>query len=150
MRKWYLQVVLAVVCGCVALAQEHAQTSGDEGKILALENLWNRAEQSKDISALTQLFAPTMVYVDYDGTLRTREQFLNYVKNDTSAPEQLVSEDVSVRSYGNFAVVTGIFRGRWNKGGKVTQLRGRYVDTWAKLNDNWRCVSAQATLIQPH
>lgn len=150
MRKWYLLVVLAVVCGCVVLAQENAQTSGDEGKILALENLWNRAEQSKDINALTQLFAPTMVYVDYDGTLRTREQFLNYVKNDASAPEQLVSEDVSVHSYGNFAVVTGVFRGRWNKGGKVTQLRGRYVDTWAKFNDSWQCVSAQATLIQPH
>ena len=150
MRKWYLPVVLVVVCGCVVLAQENAQTSGDEGKILALENLWNRAEQSKDINALTQLFAPTMVYVDYDGTLRTREQFLNYVKNDASSPEQLISEDVSVHSYGNFAVVTGVFRGRWNKGGKVTQLRGRYVDTWAKFNDNWQCVSAQATLIQPH
>ena len=150
MRKWYLLAVFAVVCGCVVLAQVKAQSNEDEGKILALENLWNRAEQSKDITALTHLFAPTMVYVDYDGSLKTRDQFLNYVKNDTSAPDQLVSEEVTVHSYGNFAVVTGIFRGKWNKGGKVTQLRGRYVDTWVKFNDSWQCVSAQATLIQPH
>jgi len=150
MRKWCVLIVLAVVCGCLALAQEKAQLTDDEGKILALENLWNRAEQSKDIGALSKIFAPTMVYVDYDGTLRTRDQFLNYIKTDTSSPDQLVSEDLSVRSYGNFAVVTGIFRGKWNKGGKVTQLRGRYVDTWAKLNDTWQCVSAQATLIQQH
>lgn len=150
MRKRYLFVVLAVVCGCVALAQDKTQASGDEGKILALENLWNRAEQSKDITALSHIFAPTMVYVDYDGSLKTRDQFLNYVKNDASSPDQLVSEEVTVHSYGNFAVVTGIFRGKWNKGGKVTQLRGRYVDTWVKMNDSWQCVSAQATLIQGH
>ena len=89
-----------------------------------------------------------MVYLDYDGALRTRDQFLNYVKNDASSPDQLVSEDLNIHSYGNFAVVTGIFRGKWNKGGKVTQIRGRYVDTWAKLNDTWQSVSAQATLIE--
>jgi ketosteroid isomerase-like protein len=150
MRKWYLFVVLAVVCGWVALAQDRTQASEDEGKILALENLWNRAEQSKDITALSHIFAPSMVYVDYDGSLKTRDQFLNYVKNDTSSPDQLVSEEVTVHSYGNFAVVTGIFRGKWNKGGKVTQLRGRYVDAWVKMNDSWQCVSAQATLIQGH
>lgn len=147
MRKWYVLVMLAVACGCAVLAQDKAQMSDDEGKILALENLWNRAEQGKDITALSHIFAATMIYVDYDGTLKTRDQFLSYVKNDASSPDQLVSEDVAVHSYGNFAVVTGIFRGKWNKGGKVTQLRGRYVDTWAKLNDSWQCVSAQATLI---
>jgi len=150
MRKWYLLAVLAIACGFVAFAQEKAQLSEDEGKILALENLWNRAEQSKDITALSHIFAPTMVYVDYDGSLKTRDQFLNYIKNDAASPDQLVSEDVTVRSYGDFAVVTGVFRGKWNKGGKVTQLRGRYVDTWAKINDAWQCVSAQATLIQSH
>jgi hypothetical protein len=77
----------------------------------ALENLWNRAEQSKDIGALSKILAPTMVYLDYDGALRTRDQFLNYVKNDASSPDQLVSEDLNIHSYGNFAVVTGIFRG---------------------------------------
>jgi len=150
MRKWYLLAALAIACGFVAFAQEKAQLSEDEGKILALENLWNRAEQSKDITALSHIFAPTMVYVDYDGSLKTRDQFLNYIKNDAASPDQLVSEDVTVRSYGDFAVVTGVFRGKWNKGGKVTQLRGRYVDTWAKINDAWQCVSAQATLIQSH
>ena len=150
MRKWCGLVVCVAACGWIVLAQEKVQLTDDEGKILALENLWNRAEQSKDISALSKIFAPSMVYVDYDGGLRTRDQFLNYIKNDPSSPDQLVSEDLSVRSYGNFAVVTGIFRGKWSKGGKVTQMRGRYVDTWAKLNDTWQCVSAQATLIQSH
>jgi ketosteroid isomerase-like protein len=150
MRKRYLLGFILIAGACVVLAQEKAPASEDEGKILALENLWNRAEQSKDVTALSHIFAPTMIYVDYDGSLKTRDQFLNYLKNDSSSPDQLASEELTVRSYGNFAVVTGIFRGRWNKGGKTIQLRGRYVDTWAKINGSWQCVSAQATLIQSH
>lgn len=150
MRKWSLLAAIVITSGWLAFAQERPQYTEDEGKILALENQWNRAEQSKDIAARSHIFAPSMVYVDYDGSLRTRDQFLAYVKNDTSAPEQLVSEDLNIHSYGEFAVVTGIFRGRWSKGGKSTTLRGRYVDTWAKLGGTWQCVSAQATLIQPH
>jgi ketosteroid isomerase-like protein len=149
MRKWCVPLVFAIACGWLVLAQERPQYTEDEGKILALENLWNRAEQSKDITALSHIFAPSMVYVDYDGSLRTRDQFLAYVKNDTAAPDQLVSEDLNIHSYGEFAVVTGIFRGRWSKGSKTTTLRGRYVDTWARLGGTWQCVSAQATLIQP-
>jgi ketosteroid isomerase-like protein len=150
MRKWCGLTVVAIALGWIALAQERPKYTEDEGKILALENLWNRAEQAKDIRALSHIFAPTMVYVDYDGSLRTRDQFLAYVKNDTSSPEQLVSEDLVIHSYGEFAVVTGIFRGRWNKGGKTTTMRGRYVDAWAKIDGTWQCVSAQATLIQAH
>ena len=150
MWKWCVLIVLAIASGYPALAQEKPQYTEDEGKILALENLWNRAEQARDTAALSHIFAPSMVYVDYDGTLRTREQFLAYVKSDTSAPEQLVSEDLSIHSYGDFAVVTGIFRGRWSKSGKTTTMRGRYVDTWAKIGGTWQCVSAQATLIQSH
>ena len=150
MRKWCVLTMFAIALGWISLAQEKPQYSEDEGKILALENLWNRAEQAKDTTALAHIFAPTMVYVDYDGTLRTRDQFLDYIKNDTSSPEQLASEDLNIHSYREFAVVTGIFRGKWTKGGKTTTLRGRYVDTWAKIDGNWQCVSAQATLIQPH
>jgi ketosteroid isomerase-like protein len=153
MRKWTVLgvvVAFAIACGCIVLAQDKPQLSEDEGKILALESVWNRAEQSKDISALSHIFAPTMVYVDYDGTLRTREQFLNYVKTDTSAPDQLVTEDVTIHSYGAFAVVSGVFRGKWSKAGKPTAMKGRFIDTWAKVDGAWQCVSSQATLITPH
>src|SRR5258708_10078306 len=128
MRKWCALIVCAVAFGWIALAQERPQYSEDEGKILALENLWNRSEQAKDTSALSHIFAPTMVYVDFDGTLKTRDQFLSYVKNDTSAPEQLVSEDLSIHSYGEFPVATSVFPGTASNGAKTTTLRRKYLD----------------------
>ena len=148
MRTILCFVALLGVLVAVMAAQDRSKLTDDEGKILALESVWNRAEQSKDVSALSHIFAPNMTYVDYDGSLRTREQFLEYVKNDTSSPHQLTTDDVVVHSFGDTAVVTGVFHGKWSKGGKPMVLKGRYTDTWIKTDGIWQCVASQATLIQ--
>src|ERR1700676_648182 len=83
MRKWCVLIVLAIAFGWIAFAQERPQYTEDEGKILALENLWNRAEQAKDTTALSHIFAPTMVYVEYAGTTgqrRLEHPFLRRVR----------------------------------------------------------------------
>ena len=139
--------VLAIATTVVLFAQEKPAASEEEGKILALEAVWNRAEQAKDIGALSKLFAPNMIYVDHEGTLQTRDQFFNSVKNDSSPLEQLVTEDVITRSFGDSIVVTGIYRGKSTKNGKTTVIRGRFTDTWAKINGNWQCVASSATPI---
>jgi hypothetical protein len=54
--------------------QNAPQTSDEEGRILALENLWNRAEQTKDAAALDQLLAPSLIYIDYDGSIMTKDR----------------------------------------------------------------------------
>jgi ketosteroid isomerase-like protein len=127
------------------IAQEKSNQSDDEGKILALEAVWNRAEQSKDINALSKIFAVNMTYIDSDGSLRTRDEFLAHVKAETDSPDQLVTEDVATRAFGDCIVVTGVYRGKWSKNGKTIVLRGRFTDTWAKIDGNWQCVASQAT-----
>jgi len=140
--------VSAIALSMPLFAQKKSTISEDEGKILALESVWNRAEQAKDISALSKLFAPNLIYVNSEGTLQTREQFLNSVKNDASPLDQLVTEDVVTRSYGgDIIVVTGVYRGKLTKNGKTTALRGRFTDTWTKINGNWQCVASSATPI---
>ena len=148
MRTMLASLLLLAIASFVVLAQDRSNLTDNEGKILALESVWNRAEQSKDIGALAHIFAANMIYVDYDGTIRTREQFLEYIKNDVSAPDQLVTEDQIVHSYKDCAVVTGVFRGKWSKAGKPAALRGRFTDTWVKMNDQWQVVASQATLVQ--
>jgi len=139
--------VVAIALAASALAQEKAALSEDEGKILALESVWNRAEQAKDINALSHLFAANMIYVTSEGTLQTREQFLNSVKSDASPLEQLVTEDITTRSFGEMIVVTGVYRGKLTQNGKTTVIRGRFTDTWTKINGNWQCVASSATPI---
>src|SRR5437667_1367947 len=90
--------------------QESVKPSGEEGRIIALESAWDQAEQNKDAAALANLLADNLVYVDYDGSLSNKQQFLASIKNASISSEQINNEGVTVRLYNNVAVSTGIYR----------------------------------------
>src|SRR5207253_2222531 len=105
--------VLSLLCVCAVFgkAQQPAKPSGEEGRIIALESAWDQAEQNKDGNALANLLAENLVYVDYDGSISTKQQFLASVKSGDIAGEQINNEGVTVHLYGNgVAVSTGIYR----------------------------------------
>jgi ketosteroid isomerase-like protein len=135
----------------VAIFVVHAQTqhlTRDEGRILALETAWNHAEQSKDVAALDQLLSAQLVYIDYDGSISTKEQFLANIKAEGLQPEQIINESQTVHLFGDCAVVTGVYREKGMNKGKPYLRRGRFTDTWVKLNNTWQCVASQSTLLQ--
>jgi ketosteroid isomerase-like protein len=135
----------------LALAAAHAQSShrADEGAhVLALDNSWNRALESKDIKALDMLLADTLVSVDIDGSTQSKSDFLASIKAPNyHPPAQAVTEQSSVEVYGDSAVVVGIFRTTGVDKGKKYVNRERFVDTWAKISGTWKCVATITVLI---
>jgi len=126
----------------------HSQAvSEDEGRILALETAWNHAEQAKDVAALDQLLAPELVYIDYDGSLMNKQEFLAAIKSEGLSPSQIINESQKAVVFGDCAIVTGIYREKGTSNGKPYSRRGRFTDTWVKINNTWRCVASQSTLI---
>jgi ketosteroid isomerase-like protein len=141
-------ICMIMVAACLAVAgQDTSKVSDAEGRILLLENAWNKAEQRRDIPALDQLLAGTLVYTDYDGTFYTKPQFLASVKNASEIIDQLNNDQVSVHAYESSAVVTGVYREKGSLKGKPYVRRGRFTDTWVKQNGSWLCVASQSTLI---
>lgn len=116
-------------------------------RILALENAWNQAEEHKDVNALDSLLDPTLVYIDYDGSIMDKAQFMASIKLPSLHPEQIVNESMTAHVYGDSAVVTGIYREKGQKSGKPYLRRGRFTDTWVFHQGNWVCVASQSTLI---
>jgi hypothetical protein len=136
---------LALMC-LTASAQNRASAS-DTGRIMSLENAWNGAEVSHDVRSLNLLIAETFVYTDDDGTYMSKDRWLEQIKNKTDQYQQLANSDVSVRMYGNTAVVTGVYREKILIKGKMVERSGRFTDTWIQQNSAWKCVASQATLI---
>ena len=142
--------LFVILCACTALgtAQQPAKTSGEEGRIIALESAWDQAEQNKDPNALANLLADNLVYVDYDGSISTKQQFLAHVKTADIAGEQINNEGVTVHLYGNsVAVSTGIYRDKGVENGKPFSRRGRFTNVWLNQNTKWECIASQSTLI---
>jgi len=149
MNSYAAKFVCAMVF--IAMAQASGWSQGvDEAtvgtKILALEHAWNQAETFKDMKALDALFDNALVYVDPDGTLLTKAEFLLRVQ--AGPVQQVVTQSMMVHVLGNTAIVTGIYQANEIKHGKSTILRGRFVDTWMYRDSTWVCVAAQATPVR--
>jgi hypothetical protein len=119
----------------------------EQTKILALENAWNQAEEHKDVRALESLLDSTLVYIDYDGSMMDKGQFIASVKEPALHPEQIVNESMTAHVYGDSAVVTGVYHEKGIKNGKGYLHRGRFTDTWVFRGGVWVCVASQSTLI---
>jgi ketosteroid isomerase-like protein len=146
---WKLLSVFLLLAAPHLKAQDSAQPDAEQARILTLENAWNQAVQQKDAPALDILLAPDLIYVEYDGTLMNKGQYLASVRSPSLQPLHIVNESTSVHLYGMVAVVNGICRENGVKNGKPYTLRERFTDTWVRRSDNWVSVASQSTLI-PH
>ena len=138
---------LCFMMSLLVFAQERTKTSDEEGRILALETAWNHAEESKDAAALDQLLAASLVYVDYDGSIMNKKEFLASIQQESLHPAQITNEQMTAKVYGEAAVVTGVYREKGTSKGKPYQRRGRFTDTWVRQEGTWQCVASQSTLI---
>ncbi len=146
-----MKMLIAALCLAMAnpaWAQDPPDRRAVRDKILALENAWNQAEEHKDAKALDSLLASTLVYIDYDGTLMTKAEFMASVKRPLLHPEQIINDLMTTQIYGDTVIVTGIYRERGALDGKPYLRRGRFTDTWVNLEGTWQCVASQSTLLE--
>ena len=144
--KSIFMVVIVLAAG-VCFAQSSSQ-SEEGARVLALDNSWNRALETNDAKALDLLLAESFVSVDIDGSIQTKREFLAGLKAPGyAAPAQAVTEQSKADVYGDSAVVVGIFRTQSPHKGKTVTRRERFVDTWVKISQTWRCVASVAVLI---
>ena len=96
--KRIIAVAMALLLALVmSTASARQRTRSDEGgHILALDNSWNRALETKDTKALDLLLADTFVSVDIDGSMETKRQFLASIKAPDYHPSQAVTEHSTV------------------------------------------------------
>lgn len=130
----------------IAAAQSNI-THGDESRLLAVEHVWNQAEARGDVRALELLFDDSLVYVDDEGGLLSKAQFLARAKAEGGHAQSLTTPTMSVRVYDNTAVVVGTYRFEVLKDGKASTREGRFTDIWINADGRWICVAAQSTPI---
>jgi len=140
-------IILILLAGTSLSAQTPTPPDADQGRILALENSWNQAVQQKDTSAMSLLLGSELVYVDYDGKLMDKLQYIASVQSQQLHPVHIASESMTVHLYGTTAVVNGVYRENGMKNGKPYMLRERFTDTWISRGRGWVCVASHSTLI---
>jgi ketosteroid isomerase-like protein len=129
-------------------AQERASDDGVTAKVLSLEQLWNQAEVEKDTHSLNQLLSDTFIFVDIDGSLQNKAQFLASVSDRSEHIDSIRSESMLSHVHGDTVIVTGIYHEKGTLNGKAYYHHGRFTDTWIRDGSAWLCAASQSTLMQ--
>lgn len=113
-----------------------------------LEDKWTVAVVNKDQYAIELLLSPVYVGISSTGEVATRNQQISDLF-DKGAPQtlSLLQRVISVRIFGNAAVVSGTYDVKWKNGGPVREERGIFTHIYTQTQDRWECVNAQRTAV---
>ena len=103
-------------------------------------NQWDQAMVENDVEAIGRYMADDWTIIGPDGSVGDKPTFLGLVKSGALTHDVMESDDVSVRVYGDTAVVTA----RGVSGGKYRGQSFREVErstcVFVRQEGSWRCV----------
>ena len=143
-------IVMNLLSGALMLsgAVTNAAASGTaEQAVAAAENQMIKALQTNNMELYGSFLADKYVQTDQDGRVllgkaATLADMKTYIFND----EEL--SDLQVTVYGDTAIATGTFLVKVTYQNKPTVNRGRFTDTWVKLDGKWQLVAEHSSMIR--
>ena len=151
-----MKLAYPVVLGFVILCSSHlysGQTaSADEPakqEIKALEEARNRAIVSGDAAALDRMTSDDYTFITLRGELRTKAEIVKGFQSGSFKYDSRTISDLSIRVFGDTAVVTGRSTQKGTENGKDYSGDYRFSRVYVKERGQWLTVALQATPIRP-
>jgi ketosteroid isomerase-like protein len=142
--------IAALAVSMLLTASVYAQQPlPDEKQILALEDDWARALKTKDRQLLDSIVAPNFTFIELDGTVKNRDEYLADRSSDIANIESFELADVRVSVFENCALTSGVSKITERRQDKRYRFSLRWKELWLKDNGTWRVVASQATPINP-
>ena len=120
----------------------------EENQLLKLDNEWNEAYPRRDVSALDRIIADDWVCIDGAGLVITKKQLLERVESSATFFDPYKFDEISLRMFGDAAIVTGRLSGTKRGNDGTFYLEQRYTRVYVKRNDRWQSVATQVTVVK--
>ncbi len=141
MRIHTIVVLLALAAFCQAAGKTAEEQLRD------LDKLWAEAEVKKDFTALDKVMADDYSQVNADGSVMTKAQWFSQLKSSDFVILSEVPSDVTVRVFGDAAVVTGVSTVKARNKGREESGGMRYTSVYVKRGGVWKCVAGHGSNI---
>ncbi len=140
-------IIWGLLSGVLMAGSVAAYAGTAEEAVIAAENQFTKSQQTNNVDLQAPLLADKYVATDEDGTVLVgKEANLADAKSTTFSSADLT--DLKVTAYGDTAIATGTFTAKGTYKGKPFNHRGRFTDTWVKLNGKWLCIASHVSLIK--
>jgi ketosteroid isomerase-like protein len=135
--------MLALGAG-MALAQKPAPAA-DELK--QLETAWMDALKSRDAAKLGDILADSWVALNTEGETHDKARYLAGLKSPAKSLDSFEMGPMTVRFFGNTAVVTGSDTEKSMEKGKDSSGKYVWTDVFVKQNGKWKAVASQSAKV---
>ena len=122
-----------------------AEPLSDEKQILKLEDDWVQALVSHDRDVLDRIVAPSFTFIEPDGTLKNRAEYLANRSSNEAESESFQNDQLKVKVFGNFALASGLATIIEQRDGKRYRFSLRWKELWRKESGTWQVLASQAT-----
>jgi ketosteroid isomerase-like protein len=129
------------------LGQETTEAKPDETVLKAIadrEAQYTDGLLHRNFEELAGLFADTYVNTSPFGQRRSKTEFLEALKADTSRISEIKETEKQTQVYGDTAVVTVKFEVQGTDQGETFDFKGRATDIWVQFQGEWFCVAVHS------
>lgn len=140
--------LLVLALGSPLAAQDTSHTTPAEDSVRALEAARAQALLQADTNALSRLVAPEFVEISRLGQLRTRADNIRDIASGDLKLTAVRYDSLTVRIYGNVAVLRGIADNTGTFRGFPFAGRIRYLRIFVRRDGRWQAVAMQQTMMQ--
>ena len=133
-----------------AVASAKAAGSPRERAVLAAMEQYKQAILDSDTAQLARIWTENYTLINPQGVLVTREERLANIGSGSTNVQIIDNErEITVRLYGDAAIVQNLstLRGTFGGAPTDTDLRGTFV--WVRRDGRWRLVTNQLTPVSP-
>ena len=116
--------------------------ASDKNAVIAVEHAWGNALLKRDVAGLSRCLADEWALITSDGTRVTKAVALADLKSGALEIDSFRLDDVTVRLYGNTAVVRGLITEQSKLRGKDTSGKSRFTDVFVKRDGHWQAVAS--------
>jgi len=117
----------------------------DLKELYRLETVWNDAHIKADVNELDRLWADDLVVTVASMPVMTKTEALAVVRSNRMPFSKYETSELTVRRFGNSAVVTGRLLRERAMNGKAITDNCRFTKTYVMVEDRWRVVAWHAS-----
>jgi len=143
MKTFYISIL--VICSMLA---SFAADSNAPREFVNLYKKWDSALCAADLAALDQIYASEVKLTSTEG-VDTKESWLKMVKSGEYKCSNPVTSELDVKTYGDFAVCTGIWKASEIFKGEKSEDPMRFTDIWMKRDGRWQVIASHVSLVKP-
>jgi hypothetical protein len=115
--------------------------------LAARDASWNELRQRSDVAGLDDLIDAGFVLVHSDGRVQHKADYLADLRSKSRVNGDIVNRDVTVREYGDAAVVNGVSVQSGIADGKPWSGKFRFTRVWLKRDGKWVLVSSHSSRV---